>query len=185
MDIKRITCVENLKDNFFVDTWGNLYKEENCELVKMKLYRNPENGYEYKNFTLTNGEIKTVRWHRIVATMFIPNDDPLKVYVNHIDGNPANNCVDNLEWCTPSENSLHALRMGLALNRKKCDPLRLDIYDMAGNLLHHDVSESEASRILGCTRGAISEARKHRHGCLPKLKLRVKRCDLKSITDVE
>ena len=39
MDIKRITCVENLKDNFFVDTWGNLYKEENCELVKMKLYK--------------------------------------------------------------------------------------------------------------------------------------------------
>lgn len=49
--------------------------------------------------------------HRIVAELFIPN--PLnRPQVNHIDANPSNNCVDNLEWCNQSENIIHAHKMG-------------------------------------------------------------------------
>lgn len=33
--------------------------------------------------------------------------------VNHKDGNKLNNSVDNLEWCTHSENTLHSYRTGL------------------------------------------------------------------------
>lgn len=41
--------------------------------------------------------------HRIVALTFIPNPDN-KPYVDHIDGNKANNSVENLRWVTASEN---------------------------------------------------------------------------------
>lgn len=56
--------------------------------------------------------------HRIVATTFIPNTDPKKIFVNHIDGNKQNNHVSNLEWVTPSENCTHAYQTGLRPDNK-------------------------------------------------------------------
>ena len=53
--------------------------------------------------------------HRIVAETFLENDDPInKKEVNHLDGNKHNNAIDNLEWCTKSQNMKHAVSNGLA-----------------------------------------------------------------------
>ena len=49
--------------------------------------------------------------HRLVAMIYIPNPENLP-QVNHIDGNKHNNCVDNLEWVSNRDNSLHALHKG-------------------------------------------------------------------------
>ena len=49
--------------------------------------------------------------HRLVAETFIPNPDK-KPCVNHIDANPKNNNLFNLEWCTYSENLTHAYKLG-------------------------------------------------------------------------
>jgi len=55
--------------------------------------------------------------HRLLAEHFI--DNPLNLpQVNHIDGNKFNNDLSNLEWCTASQNQLHAIRLGLKLPAK-------------------------------------------------------------------
>ena len=38
--------------------------------------------------------------------------------INHKDGNTLNNSIDNLEWCTASQNSQYAVDTGLLVNRK-------------------------------------------------------------------
>ena len=63
----------------------------------------------YKEVIL-NGKMERV--HRVVAEMFIPNTLNKKC-VNHKDGNKLNNNVENLEWCTHSENTLHSFENGL------------------------------------------------------------------------
>ncbi len=45
--------------------------------------------------------------HRLVALKYIPNPENKRT-VNHIDGNPKNNHMSNLEWATHGENTKHA-----------------------------------------------------------------------------
>lgn len=59
-----------------------------------------KNGDIYKRVVLTDNSHKKhlLYVHRIVAYNFIPNPYCYSM-INHIDENPANNIVTNLEWC--------------------------------------------------------------------------------------
>ena len=64
-----------------------------------------KNGYEV--VALFNKSRKMFKVHRLVAMAFIPNPEN-KPCVNHINGCPFDNRVENLEWATISENTKHA-----------------------------------------------------------------------------
>ncbi len=68
-------------------------------------------GYEVVNLS-KNGSKKMKKIHRLIAKAFIPNPDR-KEFVNHIDGNPSNNSICNLEWATSSENKKHGYDIGI------------------------------------------------------------------------
>lgn len=90
---------------------------------------------------------KTVLIHRLVAKAFIPVPERFievgltsnDLEVNHIDGNPANNDVTNLEWCTKQENMDHAKQNHLMPPGKKGGAHKrahkVAMYDLEGNLL--------------------------------------------------
>lgn len=55
--------------------------------------------------------------HSLVAKAFLENKDNKK-QINHKDGIKSNNQIANLEWCTCSENALHAYKTGLRVPTK-------------------------------------------------------------------
>lgn len=66
-------------------------------------------GYFRVHLTTKNGKRKQELIHRLAAIAFIPNPSGLP-QVNHKDENPANNCIDNLEWCSQKYNNNYGTR---------------------------------------------------------------------------
>lgn len=104
------------------------------------------------------GKNKSV--HRLVAEAFIPNPDN-KPYIDHINGNPIDNRVENLRWCTQEENNgfeLHRNNVGKALLGRKhseetIEKIRKKLYksvnqyDLDGNFIATYASAKEAAKI--------------------------------------
>lgn len=103
----------------FVPGYGTEY-----EVSSLGSVRNARTGKQIKPFRQTNkkylrvnlyNEARVLRqWgvHQLVAMAFIgPRTGNL--CVNHIDCDPTNNRIENLEYCTPKENSTHASVNGL------------------------------------------------------------------------
>ena len=77
--------------------------DTNSPPLLMKPHRNVSNGRYHI-------ELKGKKYylHRLVALAFIPNPENLPE-VNHIDEDPSNNKVSNLEWCDRQYNAAYSL----------------------------------------------------------------------------
>lgn len=79
-------------------------------IVKPKMLSQLTTPQGYKRVQLAHAGIKTkVPVHVLVARAFLPNCEK-KPCVNHINGIKTDNRVENLEWVTHRENSLHGQR---------------------------------------------------------------------------
>jgi len=77
---------------------------------KIKSLSTANNGYKRVRLS-KESKAKHYTVHRLVAEAFLKNSDT-KESVNHIDSDKTNNCVDNLEWCTFSDNMKHSYKNG-------------------------------------------------------------------------
>lgn len=75
---------------------------------KLLLPRLREDNYYDVNI-IVDGKRKKVLLHRLLATAFIPNPNNYP-HIDHIDGNPSNNELSNLRWCTPKMNANNPVR---------------------------------------------------------------------------
>lgn len=81
-------------------------------VINEKILKPGYNRNYYQVHLCKSGKYPLYEVARLVATAFILNNQN-KPQVNHIDGDKLNNKANNLEWCTISENRLHAYKTGL------------------------------------------------------------------------
>ena len=99
--------------------------------------------------------------HRLMMKIFCPVENMEKLEVNHIDGNPQNNILSNLEWVTPEENHKHYKDIlipkrkeeGVFIVGRKPDILKITFDN---GIVHYYNGENEAIAALNISRNTIS-----------------------------
>lgn len=154
--------INGVNKKYTIDTYGNIYDVELGRYKKQILHRK---GYLKVSFYV-NGKDKKFFVHRLVLMTFHPVEGMEKLQVNHIDGNKQNNYIDNLEWCTNSENQKHACQHGLVSRKgtknsqaKLTEEQVIEIADM----LMDGKTLKEIANIYGVKSTTISFIRTKRH----------------------
>jgi hypothetical protein len=115
---------------------------------KIKKWTKDTNGY-MRTQIWTNGKCINITQHRILAQYFIDNLEN-KTQVNHINGIKHDNRIENLEWVTQSENSLHFFANEL---QKVTRPCKKVLNTITGEIYE---SVTEASEKINISRGYLS-----------------------------
>ena len=158
-----------------------IYQVSNCgrvkSIVRYKRIMKPaldRGGYLKICLTDFNHKKHTIKIHRLVAENFLENTKN-KGQVNHIDGNKLNNRVDNLEWCTQSENMQHAFKNNLIHRGKGKESHRARAvcqYSLDGKFIKRWDCIADAERELKLRKNNISTCcrgkRKTAHGFIWK-----------------
>lgn len=122
------------------------------------------NGSGYRCVSITKDcKATTYSVHRMVAETFIPMING-KTHVNHKDGVKLNNAVFNLEWVTPSENTIHALETGLKSKGSDLKWAVLTETDVIAikDALTEGVTASKLAKLFNVSVGTISNLRNGR-----------------------
>lgn len=110
---------------------------------------------KYIYFTLTPdfqiGRAPNIGLHRLLAFTFLDNGFSVSgLEVNHKNGIPSNNEIENLEWCNRSSNILHAYSMNLRNDNK-----RVLVTDVNTGECQIFFSAHECERKLGLKRSKV------------------------------
>lgn len=142
-----------------VPDYEGYYEVSNTGLIRSKNgIRKPQvswDGYLYVKLC-KKGQCRKVKIHRLVALAFIPNPNNLPE-INHKDENPANNHVENLEWCDRTYNNNYGTRNArAAIGIGKANSKRIKQFDIKRKYIQTFDSVKQASEILNIDKSSIS-----------------------------
>ena len=153
--------IPHFENSYQVSNFGRVKSLDNKSNHKKEIILKQSLIMKYKCVSLSkNGEQKIFKVHRLVAEAFIQNPNNLP-QVNHKDGNKENNFVENLEFCTASENVKHAYKIGLKKNKKGKENLRsykVYMLDDTDKVINEYGSLREAERKTGLWHSNISQS---------------------------
>lgn len=165
------TAITPHRDEIWKDVaeYEGLYEVSNLGRVKSFPRRGTNGGIMvggksrgYHSILLTKGgKCKPVKVHRLVAIAFMGKQEGKEV--NHKDGNKINNTLENLEWCTRSENQKHAydngLQVGNTVEQTKLAAIKtskkVNQLSREKDFVNSFKSVSEASRQTGINKSGI------------------------------
>lgn len=105
---------------YYASNLGNIYSMKSGKSLAQH-----QDQYGYMSTHLCqDGIAKNLSVHRLIAITFFGNAPLGKNYVNHIDENPTNNTLDNLEWVSRSENISHSVKKLRKLTTEQCTTIR-------------------------------------------------------------
>ena len=151
--------IEGTNGLYLVSDEGKVFS---CQSNKVLKTERQNAGY-YRVELHYNGEVHRELIHRLVAQAFIPNPNNYPI-INHKDENPANNCADNLEWCTHSYNTNYGNCIKkIVANREyiagwnHVQSKSVKQFDLDGNFLHEYGSCGMAAKLTGLNEKSISK----------------------------
>lgn len=140
-------------DGFLVDDDLNIYSKRTGH--KLSPYVGVD-GYMHVQYRIGNCQSHRNRVHVIYGHCFIPNPNNYK-YINHIDSNKLNNSLNNLEWCTNSQNVKHGWDSG---NRTHKNNTKVNVYTLNNEYIDTYKSIRECAKALKIDRHKIARVLK-------------------------
>ena len=101
MDLEEFIDIQGYEGLYKINRNGDIFSVKRNNMIKDHIDKNI--GY-YIVTLYKDRERKPFLLHRLIALHFIPNPDNHPV-IDHIDRNRTNNNIENLRWCTYSDNS--------------------------------------------------------------------------------
>lgn len=153
-----------LKPVYYVSNKARIYNSETRHLLKTRCLSSKYDSPYYKvNLQIiindhSYGSVFLV--HRLMMCSFCPIENMDKMLVNHKDGNKFNDDLSNLEWSTPSENTLHAYKTGLfkpahGENHICATITNQDAIQIRDLLLSRKYTQLEIAEIVGTTESIV------------------------------